>query len=496
MSGAGARKITSTCLAGLALLLLPAPGAGAACFPHSNEVCAGDWPLARHDLRASGSVRLRTPGEEVPRGWSHEQLLQVSSYQPGMTVWSSAAVGLVDGRAVVAAGCYDHRLMLFDAASGRPLWSYITGDGVYATPLLWRDRATGDSWLFATSADGSIYALDASSGQRRWSRPVFDYRPSLDGCRLSAPALGVVDGRAVLFVGYWYWDRSLAGNTQQAGLLCLRATDGRPLWHRQFLDNRVHDPLFVHLPGGAVVLVSSADGNLRALRASDGRLLWSRRETEPYFSQPSAWRDADGVWRIFIGSAFGKLRALRAADGRELWSYPAGHWISGAAALLDAGGGTRVVFGTFANQLLALDAASGRRRWKHLAAGPVYSSPALVERGGDRQAIYTALDNRLTGVDAGDGVLRWSLDIGAPIWDGVPQGESLWASPVAARINGRWMLYLGSPAGAFLAIPLDQAELASTSPPWSNRRFWIIMVLVLAGTTLAATWLSRRQRLR
>ena len=148
------------------------------------------------------------------------------------------------------------------------------------------------------------------------------------------------------------------------------------------------------------------------------------------------------------------------------------------------------------SELLALDAASGRRLWKHLAAGPVYSSPALVERGGDRQAIYAALDNRLTGVDAGDGVLRWSLDIGAPIWDGVPQGESLWASPVAARINGRWMLYLGSPAGAFLAIPLDQAELASTSPPWSNRRFWIIMVLVLAGTTMAATWLARRQRLR
>ncbi|HUU01838.1 MAG TPA: PQQ-binding-like beta-propeller repeat protein [Myxococcota bacterium] len=460
-------------------------------FPSGAVPRPGDWLLARHDAANSAVTILDHDPPQAARAWTHQLSRHVFGYRPGMSVWSSAAVGDVGGRAVVAAGSYDHNLYLFDAAEGNLVWRFTTGNGVYSAPLIWKDGER--EWIFVASSDRLIYGLDAVLGNRRWSRAVAGYQPTLGGSRLSAPCLGLSKGTPAVFVGYRVWDKSLANSTQSGGLIAVAARSGERLWQVDFLDNSVSDPVFAVFDDHSYVFAASSDGNLRALDADSGKLLWFHRETEPIMGAPLFYQARSGP-RVIIGSHFGKLRCLDAHDGREIWSFKTGNWITGAAALYRSGGRDLVAFGSYDRHLYVLEAESGRKVFAHLAAGPVYSSPAVVPLEPEPQILYAAWDNRIYCLSGLDGTQLWTLFTGQPLWDAVAQGDSNWSSPVAARIDGRWMLYHGSYNGVFYAIPLAQAATAVGAHPWTNLRFWVTMFLAMAFSGALAFYLDRRRR--
>jgi WD40 repeat protein len=447
--------------------------------------------MSRHDAANTGSSVVTVDPTLSARAWTFHLTRHVRGYRPGMTVWSSAAAGKVHDRAVVAAGSYDHNVYLFDAASGEKIWRFTTGNGVYTAPLIWNDGDT--PWLFVASSDRLLYGLDADLGSRRWSHAIAKYESTIGGCRLSSPCLGTVKGEPALFVGHWVWDKSLAHNQQAGGLTAVAARTGKRLWQTGFLDNRVSAPLFARAGDRAYVFVASEDGNLRALDADSGRVLWHHRETEAIMASPLFQDVPDGP-RVIIGSHFGKLRSLDAATGREIWSFKTGNWITGTAALVRQGQRDLVVFGSYDQKLYALDALSGERVWSHNAAGPIYSSPAVVPGDPDPVVVYTAWDHQMYGLSARDGTQLWSVFMGEPLWKAIPLGESNWASPIASRINERWMLYFGSYNGVFYAIPLGQAQGAGGSPPWTTWRFWLTMILAMGFTGALAYWLDRKRR--
>ena len=470
----------------------------------AQPVGAVDWPMARHDAAGTGRVIVTQPGAPRVKSWRFEAGSHVWGYQPGMSVWSSPAVGVVQGEATVFVGSYDKNVYALSAVSGEQQWRFTTGAGIYSAPALWRGDGQSGPLLFVASSDRLLYALDAGLGRRRWIHTVKAWRPTMGGARLSAPCVGRAGDKAAVFVGHWVWDKSLSGHMQAAGMSAVDALTGEALWRTDLGDNRVYSPVCATVGRATVggdwrVFVGSENGNLYALDALTGRLLWSYTDREAVMGTPAVWTDpVGGGTRVFFGSKYGRVRSLDARTGKELWRQATSHWVDGSPLITrTAAGRPLVLVGSYDTHFYALDALTGARVWDHQVAGGVYSGAALATtaKGGVR-VLFSAWDHHLHCLNLEDGSLAWSAFTGRPIWDSLTLGDSAWSSPAVAEINGQAVAYTGSYAGPFYAIPLAEAEGEALARPGSNLRFWVTLPLVMLGTALLAVWLTRRSRRR
>ena len=104
-------------------------------------------------------------------------------------VWFGSSPAIADG--VVYVGSEDGRLYALDARTGQEKWSFQTFQSVVSSP------AVAGGMIYIGSFDGRLYALDARTGQEKWS---FKTGSQV----LSSPA---VAGGVVYFVdteGYLY----------------------------------------------------------------------------------------------------------------------------------------------------------------------------------------------------------------------------------------------------------------------------------------------------
>jgi outer membrane protein assembly factor BamB len=475
-----------------------------------------DWPMSRGDARGSGAVVLAgAPGGPL-KAWQFQASSHVWGYQPGMAVWSSAAIGVAGGRAIVVAGSYDNNLYGLDALTGQRRWRFTTGGGVYSAPVLWRGRER--PLVFAGSSDRLLYAIEAESGRRHWVHTIKSWRPTMGGARLSSPCVGRARGGDAVFVAHWVWDKSLAGHLQAGGVTAVEALSGRALWTAQLGDNQLSSPVYRELDGspgwgaaerrrpgrGAAerrrgrLFVASENGNLYALDADSGEKLWSHTDRNAIKASPAVFSTVDGP-RVVIGSKFGRVRCLDARDGRELWTFKTGNWVDGSAAVEELAGNARVLVGSYDGNLYALDGRTGRMLWSYRTDAGVYSSPALLRERGQLRVLVSSWDHHLHCVDGETGRGLWKVFLGRPLWDSVPLGESIWASPSLAVIGGQSWVFLGSYAGPLHAIPVDEAARSGLARPGSNRRFWVTLPMVMlctAALTLMLTWWSRRRQRR
>ena len=452
------------------------------------------WPMVRQNPRGDGVARLGNV-EGPARGWQFQVGSHVWGYQPGMAVWSTAALGKVKGRAIVLVGSYDNNLYCLDAVTGRRRWRFTTGGGIYHAPALWKPPK-GKALVFATSTDRLVYAVDADLGRRVWVYAVKTWRPTMGGARLSSPAVGRSRGAAAVFVGHWVWDKSMAGHLQAGGLTALDARTGKRLWTADLGDNRVSSPIFASVKGRGTVLVGSENGNLYALDANTGKVVWTFSDRDAIKGNPAFFRTPRGP-RVVFGSKYGKVRCLDAKNGQLVWLHSTGHWVDGSPAVAQVGGRDLVLVGSYDNNLHALDARTGVVAWRYRAASGIYSSPAVFkDTDGRVKVLLTAWDHHLHCLDARKGALLWSAYLGRPLWDSITLGDSIWASPSVAIMNGKATIFVGSYAGPLYAMPLREARNKSLARPGSNLRFWVTMPLVMLLTTGLTIFLTRRHRRR
>jgi len=449
--------------------------------------------MVRHNPRGDGVVHL---GLEGPRkGWQFQVGSHVWGYQPGMAVWSTAALGEVGGRAVVVVGSYDNNLYALDAITGRKRWRFTTGGGIYHAPALWTP-SSGKALVFAASTDRLVYAVDADLGRRVWVHAVKTWRPTMGGARLSAPAVGRAGKTAAVFVGHWVWDKSMAGHLQAGGLTALNARTGEALWTADLGDNQVSSPIFATVQGKGRVLVGSENGNLYALDAGSGDVVWTYTDREAVKGNPAFFRSPAGP-RVVFGSKYGRVRCLDAVTGKQVWQRATGHWVDGSPAVARGAGRDLVLVGSYDNHLYALDARTGVQVWRYRAASGVYSSPAVFKDAGGRvKVLFTAWDHHLHCLDAQHGTLLWSAFTGRPLWDSITLGDSIWASPSVAMMKGKATIFFGSYAGPLYAMPLHEARDKALARPSSNLRFWVTMPLVMLLTAGLTVLLTRRHRRR
>jgi outer membrane protein assembly factor BamB len=455
------------------------------------------WPQSRRDAQNTAMADLVAPTSARPRPWTFDGSGRVWGYEPGITTWTSPALAVVEGRAVVVVGSYDHNVYCLDAATGERLWKFTTGGAVLGTPAVWRDGER--DLVYVASSDRLVYALEAASGRQVWVHTAQEFRPTLGGARLSAPAVGESAGRPAVFVGTWIWDRSLAQGLQRGALVALDARDGKPIWRRDLGDNELTAPLSLRAGGRGWALVGSSNGSLYAVDADDGSVRWQRAELDAIRSQPAVVQGegAEGPL-VVMASKYGAVRGLRLRDGREQWSFKTGDRVTGAPAVVQVEGRWLVVVGSYDRTLYALDAKSGTVAWRYSARGGVYSSPGIALVDGRPMALAAAWDHTLHAVSLLDGRLLFQTFTGRPLWTVAGLDESNWSSPAVARVNGAWMAFVGSYDGTLRGLPLDEAGRAP-APLRSNLWFWLsfpITLVPLAGLVVLLTRLERQRRRR
>jgi outer membrane protein assembly factor BamB len=275
--------------------------------------------------------------------------------QGGMTVGEN----LVLATGLLIAG--DSTVHALDPATGRVVWSFTAVEGSGSAPGRFR-LATDGTTIYAGSANGNVYAIDAASGRARWVAPVVPH----DGVSVLDPKF--VAG--VVYVGY----TDFTANPLVGGVAAVDAATGTVRWSRTLPQARVGAPtatIGVAVAGGTVV-AGARDGNVYGLAAATGAVLWI---VPPVDAPPSSGGNA-------------------LLDVRELSSS-----------------GTTVYAASTTGVITAIDAVSGAVRW--MSPQTKYGSAAWITSD-DQQVYVTHTYGQMTVLDAGTGAVRWQLGTNAP----------------------------------------------------------------------------------
>lgn len=353
----------------------------------NSDSAPGQWAMFRRDLGNTGAAGGAGSGPRGTVKWV---------FPTGGAVHSSPAV--VDGTVYV--GSRDGRLYALDAATGALRWEYRTESWVESSP------AVVDGTVYFGSQDGMLRALDAATGALVWE---FDAGFGVD----SAPAVagGIVyfgADRGLFAVeaasGEQRWSLELpfrAGSPVVANGIAyvgsVQGFDARRGWRR--LRFRAYGQVassvavadttvYAVTTGGRVVAI---DGRARTAplehrvkqytiqlwamglwprpRPQSGTLWALRLDQGGAFTSPVV---ADGT--MYVAGERG-LVALDLVARELLWTFPAGSAFRSSPALA----GDALYLGNVDGSVYAVDAGSGTERWRVRTGGRVTGSPAVVD---------------------------------------------------------------------------------------------------------------------
>ncbi|WP_247730879.1 PQQ-binding-like beta-propeller repeat protein [Halovivax limisalsi] len=275
--------------------------------------------------------------------------------------------------------------------------------------------AAANSTVYVGSQTGELYAIDADSGDVRWT---FQAENGI----LSSPT--VVGGTVYV-------------PDDDANVYAIDAATGTERW--RFEAGTEHSEMFSSptVVDGTVYVGSydivGKNGTVHALDAADGTESWSYETGGKIYSSPTV---VDGT--VYVGARDNNVHAIDAESGTEQWVFETGDWVRSSPTVFD---GT-VYVGSYDNSVYAIDAESGAELWSFDTGDRIYASPTVV--GG---TVYIR-SNDVYAIDAAEGTERWSADAGS--WGGS-----------SVTIDGG-TAYVGSDDGRLYAI-----DAANGSQRWS-----------------------------
>ncbi|HKW09125.1 MAG TPA: PQQ-binding-like beta-propeller repeat protein, partial [Gemmatimonadaceae bacterium] len=280
-------------------------------------------------------------------------------YDAGSPVSSSPAIG----GGLVFAEARDGSVFAVDAVTGKQRWRITTGGDL---PLPW-GHESGDHFLSSPAyvdgtvvvgaGDGGVYALDATTGRRKW-------RAQTEGRVRGSPAVangrvyaGSYDGRVYCYdltSGALRWRYETEGVTLQSKSY---GFDRRSIQSSPAVDN-------------GVVYVGARDGFLYALGADDGKLRWRVDHKISWIITSPAVSEHI----VFAGSSDAHFAQALDSTGAERWRFGADVpvWSSPAVA------GDLVYFGDAAGRVHAIDRVTGKEHWMFRTGASVFSSPVVA----------------------------------------------------------------------------------------------------------------------
>ncbi len=302
------------------------------------------------------------------------------------------------------------------------LWTFSDqGAGFEAGPVI------AGGTVYVGSLDGHFYAVDLTTGERRWSFESdlgFTAPAAVRGSRVY---VGDVDGRFHCLAaadGELLWDFETAGEidsganfhgdrvlvgSQDGRLYCLDALSGELHWSYEsddqircfpsvaeanvFLagcDGRLH---VVDVERGERIAEVDLEGPTGSTAAVRGERLFVGTEAGTFFGID--WQAAEAVWRyespagaasyrssaavtdgaVIVGSRDRLVHALHPEDGAPLWTFATRRNVDASPVVV----GERVFVGSADGRFYALALADGEALWEFEAGGGIVGSPAVAE---------------------------------------------------------------------------------------------------------------------
>jgi outer membrane protein assembly factor BamB len=397
-----------------------------------------------------GAAQTQSPGAAMFRGGATRT--GVYSASPGQSLaglqWRFVTDGdvisspVVQGQTVYV-GSGDGHLYALDRTTGVRRWAFDAGLPIPSSP------AVGAGAVYFGTRDSQYYAVDVATGRQRWRFTTGPLMPWPWGHEsgdvyMSSPAF--VDGTVYFGAG-------------DGRVYAVDAATGKEKWHAQ-TSGRVRASPAVD---GSRVYAGSADGRVYAFDRTTGATKW-KFETEgvklnsgdfgfdrrTVQSSPAV---ANGT--VYVGARDGWIYAIDGATGTEKWRYD--HkvsWINTSPAVVD---GVVYAGSSDAQFVQALDAATGKELWR-ATTGVTWSSPAVT---GDM--VYAGDGaGRVNAIDRKTGKLLWSFRTGSTVYSSpTPAGD---------------LVFFGSTDGSVYAIRVtatpikravffDSAYIKSASVP-------------------------------
>ena len=379
--------------------------------------------------RICAAIELRAAQDTSPRAWSFDGSGRVWGYEPGLTIWSSPALGVAGDKPIVVAGNYDQHDGLPECGHGRRALEVHHGRSSLFGAGVFSGRRPSESFSPRPTIELSTPSIPY------WGARFGFTRSRIFG-RLSAapvwplPAWAESARRMTPFLfptGFGIARSPTACNA--SGVVALAVDDGHPLWRSDLGEGELTAAIFARVAGRGTLFLGSSSGNVYALSASDGKVLWKKAELDCVRSQPAFLATSQGPLLV-TGSKFGTLRGLDALTGAERWQFRTGDRITGAPAILD-GDKPRAFVGSYDRKLYALGASDGALAWRDTARGGVFSSVALIAQGREPMVLSMAWDHMLHANALGSGAPIFTAFTGQPIWNVGGMDDSNWSSPVA-----------------------------------------------------------------
>jgi outer membrane protein assembly factor BamB len=267
---------------------------------------------------------------------------------------------------------------------------------------------------------GTLYAVDANTGQAKWTFETTNYIPS-------SPTIA---------------DRIVYMSSDDGYLYALDVNTGVERWRYNIGGYVVSSPIVVN---GVVYIGGGDRGKLYAIDANLGTEKWSIPVTGPdnlsrsLFSSPLL---VDNL--VYMGSVSGRLSAVNAATGTLAWQFATPDNIPIMAGATTLNG---VIYACSLTTVYALDARTGALRWEYDTGYPATNSSPTVYEG----VLYVNVqDIELVALDAPSGRLMWKLPI---------QSGAVSASRRSSPVVSDGILYMANTDLNLYAIDLGRKQI-------------------------------------
>lgn len=290
-----------------------------------------------------------------------------------------------------------------DAWTGETRWSFSTGDVGPNTPAVFRDT------VYVTSHEGKMWALNAATGQVFWEfKPGKPARPPTVANRTVYVSSGEDNRLYALdaLTGKEEWairpERGpsqvsvtngrvyfTGGKHEHRSLYSVNANDGSRRWKVPIgSGGRAGTPTVAN----SIVFVGTSGGSVFAVDAKTGDNLWHRKFTDSGTIREVAV--ADGA--VYLGTKNGNVHSVIAETGKIRWSIQLAGRVSAPAVV----NGSAYV--THGRSVSVLDAETGAERTTFTVNEPnarVISRPTVVNG-----SLYTAygFDRQRRGIGYND----------------------------------------------------------------------------------------------
>lgn len=368
-------KVTATCSDGTSRTLERRFAFGT--LPSVNV--SGQWAQLRGNEMHNDTIGTDQPVRALQLLWTANaggNIFMTSPIVAQGKVFVATMDNNLAGRSAVVA---------FDAATGAKVWSHPTVNSVKNTIVY----ASGK--VFAMDTEGTVYALDADTGQVVWKK-------TLEVGLLPAAGAGLVVRGDTLY----------AGDGQ--GLSALNVADGGRYWRNTDFSQATGTTVSMTLAGNTL-LSSQQWSALYGTDIKTGKLRWSLGGPDLRYrdGSPAVY---DGM--IFVASNRKLYEITPQGDFRHL--RHTGHIFQGASCPLLTD--SLFIIGTSTEGLLAFDRENFDLRWQ-LRTDPAifYTAPYSWHeaRTVDASAVQVGQDALLFG--ASDGLLRLArIDNGEVLW--------------------------------------------------------------------------------